>query len=130
MENQIHFENLQTQIEIGSWLAWVGHIKEKKILKKIKINAYKRIEIAEILAKLNIHTQILDDITSNFTKILNEIGINEPCTIKSLDDYQTFNCHLDKTNEDISIKLRVGGFLDGYTSISIKKDNINKIYSK
>lgn len=128
-KNQIKFESLETKIDIGRWLAWIGLIKDKKLLKKFKIKAYHQIEIAEILTKLNIYTQVLDDITNHFSKILNQIGINEPCTIKPYEDYyQNFICHLEKTNEDILIKLTMGGFFDGHTVLRTKKENITKEY--
>jgi len=128
-KNQIKFESLETKIDIGRWLAWIGLIKDKKLLKKFKIKAYHQIEIAEILTKLNIHTKLLDDINNHFSKILNQIGINEPCTIKPYEDYyQNFICHLEKTNEDILIKLTMGGFFDGHTVLRTKKENITKEY--
>ena len=126
----VKFNDTKLQLKIGEW---TGILNSKKLSQLSYLNNYPYLDVEELIKKTNIledTTDLLNNISKEFGKILKELGVDkdEICTIDyhNIDDF-SFNCHFEKANKDAKISLKWDD-IDHDPRISIEDNNKKEEY--
>lgn len=122
------FKDLVLQVTIGQWL---NLLSSQKCTSIPGLSVYSHLKAEELLKKVVIPEEKLDEIAKKFGLVLKLIGINssETCTLSQFDkDIFLFNCHFENSNEDAEIFLSWECFPEACAELNIKYKNVNKTY--
>lgn len=122
------FEDFELQVTIGQWL---GILSSQQSFGTSGITIYTHLSAGELMKKVNIPTQKIEEIVTKFGLLLKLAGIDnaETCILSQFDkDNFSFNCHFNNSGNDAKISLRWGSMMDYGPQFIIDYPNENKTY--
>ena len=127
-DGNIKYDDAILKVNIGKWL---GLLRNAKVYSGAGIQLVLSLSTEEIVEKGAITPEQSKEISNEFMRLLNSIGIaeNETIKISRIDENNnTFKCHFNESNKDIVITL-IPDTWDSPKRIKICIDNESKTYN-
>ncbi|MCM1053574.1 MAG: hypothetical protein NC483_06340 [Ruminococcus sp.] len=125
---KIVFGDLMLQIKLGQWL---NVLKPTKTYSFSGISISTGLEPEELIKKVGVSGAELELVAVKFGRLLKMTGIKdgETCVFSDYNEKEfSFNCHLEKANEDCKIYVRWGDLVDEMPEVIIDTVNTNRHY--
>ena len=125
---KVVIEDLELKVTIGQWL---GLLYSQKGFGKSGFMLYTHLSAEELMKKVNIPDEKMQEIVTKFGFLLKLAGIEnaETCTLDQFDkDNYSFNCHFSNSDDDAKITLRWAEIIDLGMEITINYQNESKTY--